>query len=63
MNDLVISLVTLPALALVLTFRTTSRLLTEVGELSEELFRGDRLPPLEFDTEEKGPLTPNSVGK
>ncbi len=49
MNDLMIPLVTLPALALMLTFRTASRLMNEVGQLSEELFRGDRLPPLDFD--------------
>jgi hypothetical protein len=62
MNDLMIPLVTLPVLTLVLTVRATSRLLGEVGQLSEELFRGQRLPIVDFDAEEESPLTPNSSG-
>jgi hypothetical protein len=51
MHNLMIPLVTLPALALWMTARTTHKLLTEAGQWSEELFRGDRLPPLEFPPE------------
>jgi hypothetical protein len=47
MNDFMIPLVTVPTLALLLTVRTTSRLLSQVGQLSEEIFRGHRLPPLD----------------
>ncbi len=62
MNDLMIPIVTLPVLALVLTVRTTSRLLNEVGQLSEELFRGHRLPIVEFEASEERPLAPDSEG-
>jgi len=48
MNDLLISLTTLPTLALLTTLRATTRLVIEAGQWSEELFRGDRLPFLEF---------------
>ncbi len=56
MNDLMIPIVTVPVMALVLTFRTTSRLLNEVGQMSEELFRGQRLPNVEFNPVEVDPV-------
>lgn len=63
MNDLMIPIVTVPVLALVLTFRTTSRLLSEVGQMSEELFRGHRLPNVAFDAAPiESPRIPNSNG-
>jgi hypothetical protein len=52
MHDFMIPLVTVPTLALLLTVRTTSRLLNQVGQWSEEIFRGHRLPFL--DTLESG---------
>jgi hypothetical protein len=56
MHDFMIPLVTVPTLALLLTVRTTGRLLNQVGLWSEEIFRGDRLPPLDasLDASELG---------
>lgn len=49
MNDLLLPLVTLPVLTLWMTVRTATTLVTEAGQWSEELFRGDRLPSIDFD--------------
>ncbi|MCY7408592.1 MAG: hypothetical protein LH631_14770 [Alkalinema sp. CAN_BIN05] len=53
MPSLVISLTTIPVVALILVTRGLARATLEVGELSEELFRGDRLPILTFPLEPK----------
>lgn len=44
--DLWIGLATGPVLLALIAGRVASRLMQEVGEASEELFRGDRLPTL-----------------
>lgn len=48
MNDLLIPLVTLPVLTLWVGLRGATQLVVEAGQWSEELFRGDRLPTVEF---------------
>jgi hypothetical protein len=60
MHDFMIPLVTVPTLALLLTVRTTGRLLSQVGQWSEEIFRGHRLPPL--DTSEASSLDASELG-
>ena len=53
MPSLVIAVTTIPVLALILATRGVAQAL-EVGQLSEEIFRGERLPILTF------PLEPNT---
>ncbi len=48
-NHLLIPLVTLPVLTLWVGLRRASKLAIEAGQWSEELFRGDRLPNIDFD--------------
>jgi len=55
MTSLVIAVTAIPVVALILVTRGVARATLEVGELSEELFRGDRLPILTF------PLEPNDA--
>lgn len=57
MPSLIISITTIPVVALILVARGAARATLELGELSEELFRGDRLPILMF------PLEPNDAQK
>jgi hypothetical protein len=57
MTSLVIAVTTIPVVALILVTRSVARATLKVGELSEELFRGDRLPILTF------PLEPNDDRK
>lgn len=44
--DITICLTTVPLLSLLLLERTLASALSDLGEASEELFRGDRLPIL-----------------
>lgn len=44
--DFTVCLTTVPLLSLLLLERTLTITLNELGEASEELFRGDRLPTL-----------------
>jgi hypothetical protein len=53
MHSLVIAVTTIPVLTLILTTRCVAQATLELGQLSEEIFRGDRLPILTF------PLEPN----
>ncbi|MCX5961673.1 MAG: hypothetical protein NT070_00600 [Cyanobacteria bacterium] len=55
MTSLVMAVTTIPVVGLILATRGLARVTLEVGQLSEELFRGDRLPILTF------PLEPNDV--
>ena len=48
-----IAVTTIPVIALILATRGVARATLEVGQLSEELFRGDRLPILTFPLEPK----------
>lgn len=54
MPSLVIAVTTIPVLALIMATQSVSRVTLEVGQLSEEIFRGHRLPILTF------PLEPNA---
>ncbi len=45
-TDIAISLVTLPMLAAVVSSQLLAHTLQQIGDSSEELFRGDRLPSL-----------------
>ena len=57
MPSLVIAVTTIPVVALMLVTRGVAKATLEVGQLSEELFRGDRLPILTF------PLDQDQDGK
>ena len=57
MSSLVIAVTTIPVLGLILVTRGVAQATLEVGQLSEEIFRGDRLPILTF------PLEPNADGE
>jgi hypothetical protein len=46
--DLLLGLATGSVLIGVLTARKAGQAIQAVGQLSEEVFRGDRLPPLDF---------------
>ena len=48
MPSLVVAVTTVPVVALMLVMRGVAKATVEVGQLSEELFRGDRLPILTF---------------
>lgn len=52
--DLTISLSTLPLIALLIGSRAAADSLTRLGQASEELFRGDRLPSLPLMKVEEG---------
>lgn len=45
-SDVLISLATAPLLAALVGGRAIAKLMQDAGRLSEELFRGDRLPVL-----------------
>lgn len=46
--EILVSLATVPLLFALLGSKALSGLLQEIGQQSEELFRGDRLPLLDF---------------
>ncbi|WP_073069867.1 hypothetical protein [Phormidesmis priestleyi] len=48
-SEVLIGLVALPVLAGMVGVRALAEGLRELGSLSEEIFRGDRLPILEFN--------------
>jgi hypothetical protein len=48
--DLLLSLATAPLLVGLLTSKAFAELIQDVGQASEEIFRGDRLPVLDFST-------------
>lgn len=50
---LLLSLGTIPVLALLVGGKAVLQVMREVGEASEEIFRGDRLPILETQDAEK----------
>jgi len=47
-SEILVGLVTVPVLAGMLGVRALAKGLRDLGSLSEEIFRGDRLPILEF---------------
>lgn len=47
-SDLLLSLSTAPVLLGIVSLHALGRLTVELGEVSEELLRGDRLPVLHF---------------
>lgn len=47
-SDLLLSLATVPVIFGVFAFRALGELIPVIGEYSEEIFRGDRLPMLNF---------------
>ena len=47
-SDIVLSLATCPFLGSLLANKAMNQLLSEIGLYSEEIFRGDRLPMLNF---------------
>ncbi|WP_373540601.1 hypothetical protein [Chamaesiphon sp.] len=48
--SLLVSLAATPWLGAIVATVATGRLLTQLGVMSEEIFRGDRLPVLHFPT-------------
>ncbi len=54
-NQLSLSLLTPPFLLSVMTLDVIGQGLKEIGEASEEIFRGDRLPILHFSELENQP--------
>lgn len=55
--NIYLSLATVPVIIGFLAIRATAKALGELGEKSEEVFRGDRLPLLHFPEKvEKGEL-------
>lgn len=52
MSSLIIAVTTIPVLGLILATRGIAQATLEMGQLSEELFRGDRLPTLTFPLEQ-----------
>jgi hypothetical protein len=51
--DLMLSVAALPVLVGLVSARAAAKTMQDLGTLSEEIFRGDRLPILEFpDAEE-----------
>jgi len=52
-TTLLLSLGTIPVLAVLLGSKAVLQVMREVGEASEELFRGDRLPILDTQDSEK----------
>jgi hypothetical protein len=55
-TDLLISLATAPLLVAMVGGRVLAHIMREVGQASEEIFRGDRLPILHM------PTTPEDEG-
>lgn len=55
-TDLLLSAATLPFLAALATLNCLNRHSTEWGQLSEEVFRGDRLPVLPFPHDSVPPV-------
>jgi hypothetical protein len=51
--NLWLSLATAPFLLSLVAFKSLSQSLIEIGEASEEIFRGDRLPMLNFPDSQK----------
>lgn len=51
-TELLISLSSLPLVSFLAIGQATASTLTEIGQASEELFRGDRLPSLPLMTRE-----------
>ncbi len=47
-SDLALSVATVPVLALLVTGQAIVKTVQDLGMMSEEIFRGDRLPPIEF---------------
>ncbi|MBD3882944.1 hypothetical protein IFO70_14335 [Phormidium tenue FACHB-886] len=47
-TDILLSLSTAPVLLILIGGKAAAELLTELGQASEELFRGDRLPVLKI---------------
>ncbi|MBD2577075.1 hypothetical protein H6G50_05195 [Oscillatoria sp. FACHB-1406] len=47
-SELLLSLAAAPFLLSVVTIKTLTQRLQEIGQASEEIFRGDRLPVLNF---------------
>lgn len=60
LTEVMVGLATVPLLAIVLGSRALSQTLKEVGHLSEEVFRGDRLPVLAFPAH--APDSPDQKG-
>jgi hypothetical protein len=50
--SLLVSLAAAPCLMAIVAIRATSELLERVGQTSEEIFRGDRLPVIHFPIDE-----------
>ncbi|EKQ68674.1 hypothetical protein OsccyDRAFT_3213 [Leptolyngbyaceae cyanobacterium JSC-12] len=48
--EILIGLATAPALVALVSGKVLTRAMNELGQLSEEVFRGDRLPLLKFPT-------------
>lgn len=47
--DVALGLATIPVLVVLVGGNAIAQTLQEIGTISEELFRGDRLPQLDFD--------------
>jgi hypothetical protein len=50
--SLLVSLAAAPCVLAIVALRATSEMLERVGQTSEEIFRGDRLPVIHVPTEE-----------
>ncbi len=50
--ELILSVATIPVLVGLLSGKAIATRLQDLGTMSEEIFRGDRLPVLEFPTSE-----------
>ncbi|GEM_PF-3172192 len=59
--EILLSLATGPLLLGIIGGKAISRFLAEMGQSSEEMFRGDRLPLLDLD-ESQPPTNPEQVG-
>ncbi|MBD1849004.1 hypothetical protein H6F87_03080 [Cyanobacteria bacterium FACHB-502] len=59
-TSLLLSLGTIPVLAVLLGSKAVLQVMREVGEASEEIFRGDRLPILELETQNSGQVSERS---
>lgn len=62
-TEILVSLGTVPVLAILLGGRVLAALMQDLGEVSEELFRGDRLPILHIpmsDSKASDPENPAS---
>lgn len=52
-SDLALGVATIPVLALLVTGQAIVKTVQELGVMSEEIFRGDRLPTIEFSDESR----------